>query len=105
MLVAPLNAGVTGSRALTPPVAGQGAVFIGVVLLKSGIAVIITYPLSRVNIQVINKSYVEGKNCKICLGMTLKESPWFTVEHRAIRVFLLCFFVSWPIAEDNPADC
>ena len=37
------HAGDTGSRALTPPVVGQGAVFIGVVLLKSRMAVIITY--------------------------------------------------------------
>ncbi len=49
MLVAPLNAGVTGSRALTPPVLGQGAVFIGVVLLKSRLVVIITYLLNIVN--------------------------------------------------------
>lgn len=42
MRVAPHDAGDTGSRALAPPFGGQGAVFIGVVLLKSGLAVIIT---------------------------------------------------------------
>ncbi len=49
MLVAPHGAGETGSRALAPPVVGQGAVFIGVVLLKSRFVVIITYLLNRVN--------------------------------------------------------
>ena len=60
MLVAPHGAGDTGSRALAPPVVGQGAVFIGVVLLKSGLAVIITYPLEGVNMQVIINDHVEG---------------------------------------------
>ena len=69
MLVAPHNAGDTGSRVLTPPVVGQDAVFIGVVLLKSGIAVIITYPLSRVNMQVINKNYVEGESNKFAAAV------------------------------------
>ena len=59
MHVAPHDAGDTGSRALAPPVVGQGAVFIGVVLLKSGLAVIITYPLAGVNIQVIKNSHIE----------------------------------------------
>lgn len=64
MLVAPHGAGETGSRALTPPVAGQGAVFIGVVLLKSGLAVIITYPLDVVNMKVMQNSHVDDLKLK-----------------------------------------
>ena len=60
MHVAPLavDADDSGSRALAPPIFGQGTVFIGVVLLKSRVDAIITYLLGQVNTKVILKSHM-----------------------------------------------
>jgi hypothetical protein len=73
------DAGDSGSRALAPPVFGQGTVFIGVVLLRSGVGVIITYLLRSVNTQLIRKSHINSKNCggMRCekMRMTHEEPP------------------------------
>ena len=58
MPVAPQDADDSGSRALAPPVVGQGAVFIGVALLKSRLGVIITYLFRRVNTKLILMSHM-----------------------------------------------
>jgi len=57
------DAGNSGSRALAPPVFGQGTVFIGVMLLKSRADAIITYLLGIVNTQLILKSHINNKSC------------------------------------------
>jgi len=56
------DAGDSGSRALAPPVLGQGTVFIGVVLLKSRMGVIITQLLGKVNSVLITKRYIQNEN-------------------------------------------
>lgn len=61
------DAGDSGSRALAPPVFGQGTVFIGVVLLKSRVDVIITYLLRSVNTKLILKSHMRNKKSS-CLS-------------------------------------